>query len=173
MPACTCSITWSLSATRRSNGAAVRGAQPVLHFLVGGIVGPLVGGAQEDVAEVVRIVSVPHSAPSDFGEPETAEPAAMVLDEFGALHGRGEIRRRSGGIAPLRPVQEDGVDVETGPHQPREGVQIHLVVTELTRSPNATSSSRSAPFSAAAPTALITKKFPATPRAADRSSVDP
>ena len=37
-------------------------------------------------------------------------------------------------------------------------------VTELTFSPIRTSSSRSAPFSEAAPTALITKKLPATPR---------
>ena len=37
-------------------------------------------------------------------------------------------------------------------------------VTELTRSPSSTSSSSSAPFSEAAPTALMTKKLPATPR---------
>ena len=37
-------------------------------------------------------------------------------------------------------------------------------VTELTRLPRSTSSSSDAPFSDAAPTALITKKFPATPR---------
>ena len=36
--------------------------------------------------------------------------------------------------------------------------------TEFTRSPSATSSSRSAPCSDAAPRALMTKKFPATPR---------
>ncbi len=37
-------------------------------------------------------------------------------------------------------------------------------VTEFTRSPRATSSSSSAPFAEAAPSALITKKLPATPR---------
>ena len=37
-------------------------------------------------------------------------------------------------------------------------------VTELTFSPMRATSSRSAPFSAAAPQAFMTKKFPATPR---------
>jgi hypothetical protein len=37
-------------------------------------------------------------------------------------------------------------------------------VTELTFCPMRTSSSRSAPSSEAAPTAFMTKKFPATPR---------
>ena len=37
-------------------------------------------------------------------------------------------------------------------------------VTELTRLPSSTSSSSDAPCSDAAPTALMTKKLPATPR---------
>ena len=37
-------------------------------------------------------------------------------------------------------------------------------VTELTRLPSSTSSSSAAPSSEAAPTALMTKKLPATPR---------
>ena len=39
-----------------------------------------------------------------------------------------------------------------------------VLVTEFTFSPIRMSSSMSAPFSDAAPTALITKKLPATPR---------
>ena len=60
------------------------------------------------------------------------------------------------------PRSNSGEPLDGGVHEVRAMPIVR--VTELTRSPSSTSSSSDAPFSDAAPTALMTKKLPATPR---------